>query len=138
MYLGRYQLGEYVPLRVLCLNGSQVPADPDACPLVDLRSASGKPVSGEGLPVLDKHATTGLFGSGLYLDEAFSEGAYSVQFTWLVGGTLYSSLARFQVAPGGGASGQVIAMCSYERPHARFLVQQRTSGRIYKGRNPRR
>jgi hypothetical protein len=47
-------------------------------------------------------------------------------------------LHTFRVLPGGDGSGQVVAMHEYNRPAARHLVQQRSSGTLWKGRNPRR
>lgn len=138
MHLGRKQLGEEVPLTLLCRNSSGVPADPDACPKVDVYSASGKVVSGRSIPILDPAGTTGLFGGRIYLDGTFSAGEHLVVYRYDSGGTRRQEVDHFEVVAGGDSSGQVIALFNYERPHANHLVQQRTSGRLYKGKNPRR
>lgn len=135
--LGRYQLGQEVTFLVLCKNASGVPADPDACPKVDVYSPTGKPVSGQGVPILDAQATTGLFSGRVLLDERFATGQYHLVVRYQVTSHHGSEMLLFEVMPGGGATGQVIALYAYERPQATFLVQQRTTGRIYKGKNPR-
>lgn len=137
MHAGRYRLGEEVPLRVLCHSPGGAPAAPDACPRVAVYSAAGRPVADFALPALDAAVAAGLFGGTLFLDERFSAGPYAVLFRWTVSGAAGGQAGRFEVLPGGAGSGQVVALYSYERPHADFLVQQRTSGRIYKGKNPR-
>jgi len=99
--------------------------------------ATGDPLFASRVPIYDKLSTTGLFRLSLFLDERFSEGEYIIAFSWKIGGTQGGMQERFTILPGGAGSGQVIALRNYETPHANFLVQQRTSGRIYKGRNPR-
>lgn len=137
MHARGYQLGEEVPLTVLCTDAAGSPVDPDACPRATVYPESGTPAADFALPILDAQATTGLFSGRLYLGDDFSEGRYTAVFRWLAGSHHGSSVASFEVLPGGSPTGQVIALYHYERPHAGFLVQQRSSGRIYKGKNPR-
>ncbi len=137
MYRGAYQLGETVGLCVLCRNSAGVPADPDAVVVVDIHGEAGEHVSGRRLPVLDRAATTGLFAGSVYLDDTFAAGEYLAVYRWDISGTRGESTDTFRVVAGGGASGQVVALHHYERPHAEFLVQQRADGNLYKGKNPR-
>ncbi len=137
MYRGIKQLGEEVPLGVLCRSTSGVPADPDACPRVDVYGPSGQVVAGRGVPILDPAATTGLFQGRIFLDETYGVGTFLVVYRWASSGTPLCETDTFEVAAGGGASGAVIAIYNYERPHANHLVQHRTAGRLYKGKNPR-
>lgn len=137
MNKGRYRLGQEVPLGVLCLNSSGVPVFPDACPSLDLYGPGGKKISGRALPVLDRLATTGLFAGSVYLDETYTVGDYTVVYRWDVSGVRGSAMDSFRIVAGGDGSGQVIALFDYERPQADHLIQQRTGGSIYKGRNPR-
>jgi hypothetical protein len=46
-------------------------------------------------------------------------------------------LDTFEVTPGGDISGVVISQFFYPQPQANFLIQQRSSGNIYKGKGPR-
>lgn len=137
MHLRGYQLGEEVSLPVLCTDADGRPVDPDACPRVAVFAAAGHAVADFALPIADAQATTGLFQGRLYLGEDFAEGQYHALFRWEAGAHHGGELRSFRVQPGGSATGQVVALHSYERPHAGFLVQQRSSGRLYKGKNPR-
>lgn len=138
MYLRTYQLGEEVPLLIQCLNLLKRPADPDAAPRVAVYDNAGNVVKDFYLAVADKAETIGLFLGRLYLGSDFSPGHYRAVVRYAGGGFNFAlDPICFEVIPGGAESGQVIAMHSYERPHSNFVVQQRTSGRIYKGRNAR-
>lgn len=137
MDLGRYQLGDEVPLPLLCLDTSKRPADPDAAPRVAIYDEAGGAVKDFALPVCDKAETTGWFLGSLFLGSDFAAGHYEAVYRWKVGGNHGGRVDTFEIVAGGSESGQVIALHSYERPHSDFMVQQRTSGRIYKGRNPK-
>lgn len=137
MHTGRYHLGEEITLPVLCLTGSGVPTDPDEAPTLEVYSSSGKPLSGQKISTLEPLATTGLFVGRVFLDESFTTGRYHALVRWLISSTQGSQLFEFEILPGGSATGDVIALHPYERPHATFLVQQRSSGRIFRGKNPR-
>jgi hypothetical protein len=138
MDLGSYRLGQEVRLCCLCVDSSGAPAAPDACPAVDVYGDSSKALSAR-LPPAERPASLapGLFALAVLLDGRFAEGRYRAAFRWDVGGTRGGSEATFEVVGGGGETGQVLALFSYERPQADHLVQQRSSGRLYKGRNPR-
>jgi hypothetical protein len=136
MHRGSYQLGESVPLAVLCRNTSQVPADPDACPQVEIFGEGGERASAK-LAIQDPAATTGFFAGKLYLSSLFTPGEYTAVYRWDISGTRLESEDTFSVVAGGDGSGAVIALHTYERPQANFLVQQRQDGQMYKGKNPR-
>ncbi len=135
MYLGRYQQGEEALIVLLCSSTADVPVLPDAAPVADV-SGDGFFVSGIALAVMDPAAAPGLFYARLYLDSRFS-GRCTVTLRWLVSGVLHAREAVFEVAPGSDPSGGVLALHYYRRPQAEFLVQQRSGGGIYKGKNPR-
>lgn len=135
----RYRLGEEAAFILLCRDASGRPVAPDACPTFDIYSASGKPLAGKGAPVLDPAAAPGLFVGRALLGEDFAEGEHTAVFRWVDGSGAHSSSEAFpfRVMPGGDPSGQVIALCDYRRPQANYAVQQRTSGRLYKGKGAR-
>jgi hypothetical protein len=136
MYLGRFQLGQEVTFRVHARSAAGQPQAPDAAPRYAAFLGGDEASSGK-VPSLDKTLLTGLFEGRILLDEAFTAGAYRVVATWAVGGVQKGALFSFDVLPGGGPTGQVTAMFSYPRPHANYVVQARSTGRIYKGKNPR-
>lgn len=137
MYRGRFQLGEHIPLAVLCRDSSGSPVAPVAAPRADVYATSGHPVISKLLPSLDGLAVTGLFQLRLFLGAGFSPGAYTVAYRWLDGSHVGLEVDTFEIPPGGDDSGAVISLFPYERPHAYFLMQERDGGGLYKGRNPR-
>lgn len=138
-YLRSYQLGEEVVFPLLTKAGpAGPPAAPDAAPLYRVYEGDGDVVKSGYCSVFEKaELSSRAFQVRFFLGSEFAAGHYTVWVWWLTGAVAYGRLFRFEVVAGGAESGQVIALHSYERPHSDFLVQQRTSGRIYKGRNPR-
>lgn len=137
-FLGRYQQGQEVPLWVQVLSNAGVPVLPEEAPRADFYSETGLPISGKSIPILEPAATIGLFQGFQYLDDGWALGRYTVIFRWTAnGGELGEERAVFEILPGGDGSGQVLALSYYHRPQADFWVQQRTSGRVFKGKNPR-
>lgn len=137
MYRGVVRLGDEIAFRVQCYNSSGVPADPDACPKIDIYSGSGKPLSGKSMPVLDKATTTGLFELRVFLGVPFAVGAHLASIRYKVSSHHGILMARFDIVPGGSTTGEVVSMFAWELPNANYLVQQRTSGQLYRGKNPR-
>lgn len=138
MYLRSYQLGDEVPIFVQVVDAAKRPIDPDAAPRAAVYDNAGNVVKDFYLPVVDKAETVGCFMGTVFLGPEFAAGHYRVVIRWLLSSILYGGdVVCFEIQAGGSETGQVIAMHSYERPHSNFTVQQRTSGRIYKGRNAR-
>lgn len=137
-YLGRWQQGEEVPLWVLCVDASGIPTDPDAAPTADIFGPSGV-VAHRQLPVQEPAATVGFFQGFVFLSELYPAGRYTVELRWTTGSGAFfgASSAILEVVPGGDPSGQILAMSYYHQPQADYYVQERSSGRIYKGQNPR-
>lgn len=137
MHQGRYRAGQYATLFVQCRDGSGLPVAPDACPRLDVYGPGGKPLSGVPQPILDPDFAPGVFVARVFLDADFPEGQYGAVWGWLVSGAAGSAVDSFEVTPGGGVTGQVVAMFDYARPQADFLVQQRAGLSFAKGANPR-
>lgn len=133
----RLQLGQDLPITILCKNATGVPSDPDVAPVLSIYSSSAKKLSGESMPVLESAATTGLFKAVIYLDERFSEGKHTAVVRYKVSSHHGMEVIPFRILPGGSATGQVISMFRFDLPHLTYLINQRSSGRIYKGKNPR-
>lgn len=133
---GRYQLGQEVALTLLCTDASGTPTNPVSAPHADIFRGSTKVLSGLLFPVLDAGSTTGLFQRNVFLGNLFSTGRHQVVFRYLVGSYLGQVTDDFEILAGGDPDGAVIAAHWYERPHAGFVVQQKDSGKLIKGRNP--
>lgn len=137
MHHGRHTQGDEVRLSLLCATGAGVPAAPDACPTLDIYGPSGPVLEGAHWHPAEPAAAPGLFAASVFLGGDFPAGEYAARATYSISSVQYQSLAYFSVAAGGDPSGRVRAMTYYDRPPASFVVQQRDSGRLYKGKNPR-
>lgn len=136
-YLGRYQLGVEVPLSVRTTNSAGSAALPAACPSIDVYSDSAKVVSGKQIPISDRYGVTALFRHGLFLSQLYTAGRYEVAYRWVIGSYEGGQVDTFEVLAGGDGDGSVISMYHLRKPQASWIVQQRDSGKIMKGRNPR-
>lgn len=136
MYIGSYQLGDRLPVSVLCQDGDGLPTLPDAAPHVSFYKSAGGPVMTAAVPPADERAARGLFASSVHLDERFAAGSYVAEYSYTLSGSAVVSTDVFTVLPNGDPGGSVIAVYHYHRPHAVFLVQQLDTGRLVKGRNP--
>lgn len=150
MYLGRYQQGDQLPLKCLCVNAAGVPTMPDNVPSFKFFTPAGALYTGFGtnglLPPMDRYGTTALFGVAFPVGAAFATtGGWRVVYTWSIGTFTGLSEDTFEIVPGGNPSGNVISMYYYQRPQADFIVIQTDGdaqvlvgeGEIRAGRNPR-
>ena len=136
MWLGRYQLGQTVPLRLQCRNAASVAFLPSQPPLAKVFGASGL-VRSKAMPILDRYVITGLFQLPLYLDGQFAPGLYESVYHFTDGSYYGIEVDNFEVVGGGNAAGAIVSMHWYERPHAAFVVAELETGNIFAGRNPR-
>jgi hypothetical protein len=136
VYLGQYQLGDRLPIRVFCSDSDDLPVEPDEAPRACLRNASGVAVPDLWIPPLNRSGSPGLFQYPLHLDARFSTGYYAVEISWKVSGSPRATVVQFQIVAGGDPEGAVLSMYAFSRPHAEFLVYQTDSAKIHKGRNP--
>jgi hypothetical protein len=90
------------------------------------------------IPIQDRYGITGLFQTQIFLGPAFAPGQYTVSYSYSSGGGSFSGMAddNFEVLPGGDTDGTTEAMYFYHRPQADFVVQQLSSGKLKKRRNP--
>lgn len=137
MYLGDFQRGDRLPLKVLCTNAAGLPVNPDEAPTATFYAAgSTTPAFSVALPPADPVDATGLFLLAVHLDGRLSEGYYGVQLSWVVSGSPRAELRKFCVIPGGNKDGAVVSMYHYRRPHADFLIQQTDGRKLLRGQNP--
>lgn len=136
-YLGDFQLGDRLPIKVLCTNAAGLPISPDEAPTASFYAAgSATAAFSVALPAADPTDATGLFLLAVHLDGRLSEGNYAVQLAWTVSGSPRAELRKFTVIPGGNKDGAVVAMYHYRRPHADFLIQQTDGRKLLRGANP--
>ena len=136
MWRGRYQLGDEAVIGVQCRNGSDAPVAPDAAPTVRIYDASGNKVAQFDIPPKDEARSLGLFEHFIRLSADFTEGVYSVVYSWSASGYTGGDVDWLEVLPGGDEAGTVISMTYFETANAGHVVQQLDSGRIKAGKNP--
>lgn len=136
-YLGRYQLGQFVPLTVQCLDASGTPTLPTGPPTIDVWLGSTLIVAAKEIPILDRYGVTAMFRYRLPLDGRFSAGSYMVSYTYTVGSLVVFDIDAFQITAGGDINGAVISMTEFVRPHAKFIVYQTDQRLLLYGKNPR-
>ena len=136
MFIGQYQLGSLLPLRLWSKTAADVPTEPDAAPFVQIFGESGATAYATSLPIFDRARITGFFFDQLNLDHRFSPQWYDVFYTWKISGTHFGTLERFQVLPGGDAAGSGIAMHFFRQSPADFVLLQTHDGTLKKLLNP--
>jgi hypothetical protein len=134
MDLGRYQQGQVVNLEVTATDGGGSPAQPDAAPAATVSDADSNVVAVLKLAInLDETN----FALPVFLGVGFPLGTYTVEYSWIIGGVSGSGSDTFDVIHGGDVGGGVISMFAYDRPEARYVVAQLSSGNLVQGRNPK-
>jgi hypothetical protein len=137
MYYGRFQLGQSVPLAIRTDDANGTPTTPDDVPSARIYKDDGTLVKVQRIPTLDKSGVTGLFLLPLFLSSTFAVGGYRVVYSYTISGSPQVKDDYFEIGAGGNAGGAVIGMFWYDRPQAKFLIQQLDSGKLVQGRNPR-
>ena len=153
-YLGRYQLGDSVPLGIqsrepgssASVYGQSAPAQPatGSRPSASIYAADGNIVgSAILLPVVDRYKTLDAgsdnnwwFARSHLLDSNFSTGRHIVIYTWKHGSTTMRKAAAFDIFDGGDPDGSVITMNAFQRPEAVNVLYDTQSGKLQSGRNP--
>lgn len=137
MWLGTFQLGDTVDVRVQTKTGALVPTNPDAAPTYKIyKDADSSTTATGSLPIQDKWGTTGVFLGNVFLDSAFSAGTFCVLVQWAISSTAGSEILTFEIVSGGDARGEVISLYPYSKRDSEFLVWQTNSGHLVTGRGP--
>ena len=136
MYIGRYQIGQVVPISVVTADASDNPSDPDDVPIARIYRGSTF-VASARMSVRDRFSQRAYFDHQLRLMGGdYQVGQHTVIYTYKISGSAIAKQSHFQVVPGGDEGGTVISMTTYKRPEAQFVVAQLTSGRLVFGRGP--
>ena len=138
-YLGRYTLGDLVPLYVEVQNTSgTLTNDSPAVPTIDVWSASAKVAAGLRIPVDDRYVVNGLYWYWLSLNDRFTTGTYTAVSMYRIATTSARiSTDVFEVVAGGNVEGAAIGMHYFKVPQTNFVIMQTDGGRIIRLRNPR-
>lgn len=136
MFLGHYQLGSLLPLRLWCRTHAGVPTEPDAAPCAHIFDENGAIAYATILPILDRQRITGYFHRRITLDARFSPQRYSVLYNYAIGGNPLVDQAEFEIQPGGDASGAGISMHFFRQSAADYVLLQNDAGTLQKRKNP--
>lgn len=139
MFRGRLRLGEEVTIAVQCYDVNGTPSLPDDCPVAKVWNSAGTKVFNAKIPIQDRYGTTGYFQRNIFLGPAFAVGLYTVTYIYSTAGQSFVNLDEdnFEIIAGGDTDGITEAMHYYHRPQADYVVQQLSSGKIKRRRNPR-
>ncbi len=138
MYLGRYQLGEYIQIPVQTHSGSIEEVAPTAAPQISIYKTNDTPIlNASRMAPQDRPTRTGWFTTNILLDSTYSAGRYFGTITWAYSGSNYSDQFTFEVVAGGNAYGPYENIDFYERPHADYVVGFTASGTTEFRRNPK-
>lgn len=136
MYLGRYQLGGTVPLRLHCETPTHAIVMPDHPPAAHVFDGSNTKQFAGLIPIDERYVLTGSFRYPLFLGSGYTVGHYSIVYYYVISGVMYSKADTFEVVPGGDTHGAVAAAYFYERPEANYIIQALEDGSLVKRRNP--
>ena len=138
MFLGRYMLGQLVPLQVWTRDSAETPTAPIIAPHADVFAPGGTKIVSQKLPVMDSGAITGYFLYQLSLDARFTTlGTYTVSTNYILGSSSYVEEDTFFLQAGGHVEGAVEGMHLLRIPNADFVLLHTDSGRVVRLRNPR-
>ncbi len=141
MTLGRKQLGDWLPIKLLCRNTSFAEAAPVIAPSYTIYpNDSDSPVTGAdtvSMPPIHRDELTGHFRSFHKLDSNFSTGQYRILKEYTIGSSAFAKEDRFEIVAGGHTGGAYVSLFWYSRPHADFLIGQLDDGTIEMRPSPR-
>ena len=137
MHLGRFQLGQTVPVLFVTATAAGVPTLPTAPPACMVYNATPALVESVRVPTLDRYTTTALFCAFIDIDSAYSAGLHEVQVEYAISGTTLSQTFTFEVLSSGGTDGMAVGMMPMSLPMVDHVVMAGEFGKIKRYRNPR-
>lgn len=129
MNLGRYQLGDTVPITIQTVAANDVPTDPTSVPTIRTYTSAGTLIDTDlKVPRLGV-GTTGLFRKNLFLGSTYAAGKYCVRASYTVT-NLKCPLFFFEVLPGGNAKGAYRALAYYDKMIGDLIVGETDTGEL--------
>ena len=137
--LGRYRLGEWVPIAFSGTSAAATPTLPDSQPTITIWDASdvSSSVATISPPIRDRYKITALFTHWIRLSSTYSTGkTYIADCSAVVGGVTFRTQIQWETIAGGSTDGNVIGAVFVDRPEARQIVYQLDGGKLQARRNP--
>lgn len=136
--LGKYLLGDKVPLILSTLTSSRVAAAPTAAPTARIyKNAETATTAAPSLPIKAKGKATGLFAYEIVLNSTYSVGVWFVLLKWVVSGTTYKALYRFEIVTGGDADGTPVGLHYFDQRGINHIFWTTDQGTTQWGTTPR-
>ena len=136
-WLGRYRLGDRVPVTIRTTTAEGVAQQPDRCPTALIcRLDSPSAVESHYLTSVTPGLQAGNFTHELFLDSSFTEGYYLALARAEIDAAGLLVEYTFQVVGGGDEDGMVHSIQGWVRPESEVLISALESGKLVAGRNP--
>jgi hypothetical protein len=126
----RYQRGQNVTI------GSSLDAKSDNPPVATVHDPNNALFGTYLLPYAPVRGSGFNYALPVILPGGAALGTYQVAITYSIAGTPGTVTSSFDVVAGGDSGGSVISLYAYDRPEARFVLAQLSSGKLVQGRNP--
>lgn len=143
MWIGRYTVGQSIPLGITTTDGSGAPTMPDSAPTADIYDNGAVAASSTiKLPIFDRYAisaagtTNCVFGRPYRLDSGFTVGRYTILYKWIVSAVTYKTVRCFDVIYDTDADGPVTGLFPVPRTTGTIVHYDTESGKVVYGRNP--
>lgn len=135
--LGRYTLGQSVPLALVARDPGGAPAPQATPPTATVYHGPTGAVAFAGpLLPLDRAGPGLVFGEALRVGAGTGLGKFFVVYRFRAGASPGLATASFTVVGGGDAGGGVISLYSLDRPEASYVLGQLAGGSLVQGQNP--
>jgi hypothetical protein len=134
-YLGRYQVGQDVPLQVQCVDNNGDAAEPAVAPVARLYR-DGAFVRAVEVPAETDPDVTGRFRGRYTLGDGDAPGHYGIVYLYGTLGLQRGDCDQFEVVAGGDPSGPVLSAYSLQRPEGDYVLAHLSAGRLASGQTP--
>lgn len=139
-WLGRFQLGDNLPLRMIATDSNGEIAWPTERGTIRIYNPAGTLLYSD-IPYVIDPTRIGMLGANIRLDGTFS--TYGLYTVWLqmemdasAGGRVADAVWTFELLPGETDDGFIHSMYYWSRPEAAYVIGANDKGYVFQGRNP--
>lgn len=133
MYLGRFKLGDFLPIPAWCVNSSREEVSPTVAASYTIYDVADSIITGANDAKMiphDKATRTGWFYAEHRLGSAFAVGRHNILVEWASGGSNFGEVHCFEIVAGGHTSGGYIGLEHVQSPQAKYVVGLLDSGSV--------
>jgi hypothetical protein len=138
-YLGRYRLGQTVPLLVATIDTGFLAVAPDTAPTYAVHRLDDdvNTVAATKMTLTAESEDTHLFNTNILVDRNYSPGQYAVEVSYDISSATHVEIWNFEVTSGGDRRGTPIALYSFEQHNGEHIVAMTDTGHVAFGRQPK-